>query len=98
MGELSIVQRRALEAIARQGGSAIAEGGGWWKGDDGNRLLIEPPDRSIKTSVGTTTIYALEDRGLLKRDGRFVVHLDTRRITEAGRIAVGEADERKTNA
>jgi hypothetical protein len=57
--KLSKAQRRALEAIRAAGGWTVAEGGGWWKGANGERLYI----------AASTTIYALERRGYLRRRG-----------------------------
>ncbi len=55
----------ALDAISRSGGEAWPEGGGWWKGTDGKRLLFDPKF-GTDGKVVTRTIYALTDRGYLE--------------------------------
>lgn len=87
--KLSEAQRKALAAINEDGGVAIAEGGGWWRGAT-RRLGFPVSDWRGTDSVGTSTIYALEKRGLLERTNSDLMHRATRRITEAGRRALEE--------
>ena len=89
MVKLSSFQLKALRAIKAHGGEIVTEGGGYWKGADGCRLEIEPEPNSSSGIVGTRTIYALEDRGLLERtDARKLPsHRAPRRLTEDGRAA-----------
>ena len=85
MVELSEAMKRSLICIEQTGGMAIAEGGGWWCGANGKRLAHTPIDGAASGNVGTTTIYALQDRGLLERvgsDNRY--WRDSRCITPAG--------------
>lgn len=80
---------KALRAIADSGGVAIPEGGGYWIGKTGSRLEVEPEPTSCSGIVGTQTIRALEDRGMLERlweDQRY--WRDHRRLTQAGRSAI----------
>lgn len=90
MAKLSSFQRKTLEAIARHGGGVHAAGGGYWNCHDGARLDVEPEPDSCSGIVGTQTIYALENRGLLERANVIPVpdHKAPRRITEAGRAAI----------
>lgn len=90
--KLSRTMMLSLSAIRCHGGSALAEGGGWWMGSDGERLRIEPLPNDWRNivEVGTSTIYALEDRGLLCRryaKGKMAKD-DTRTITEDGIAAL----------
>ena len=88
--KLSPTMQDALIAIERSGGSAIAEGGGWWKGLDDKRLEVFPRGDSLKSTVGTNTIYALEDRGLLERTFTKPSYRDTRILTAKGRVICAE--------
>lgn len=89
--KLSDTMRAALRAIAKQGGVAFAEGGGWWRGLDDERLrLIPEPDSLVKT-VNSNTIYALQARGMLERtEGYQPHHLAPRRLTPRGQEIVDE--------
>jgi hypothetical protein len=64
---LSEHMTRALAAIKASGGLAIPEGGGWWKGGNGERLTFVHPEYQYPLSVQTATIYALVTRNLLAR-------------------------------
>jgi hypothetical protein len=92
--KLSETQRKALAAIEASGGKAIAEGGGWWRGTDGKRLTWETGDWRGTDTVGTSTIYALEGRGLLKNDPaeHKPYYRATREITPAGRAVLKERE------
>ena len=93
MGEkLTKVMLRSLQAIQASGGAAIAEGGGWWKGLDGKRLSYEPPTPSVQTTVGTQTIYALADRGILQRRNLARPHRDTYDMTAKAHAALDNLD------
>lgn len=90
--KLSDIMFRSLAAIALSGGKAIAEGGGYWKGADDARLSFEPLSGSTpaalkqRQTVETTTIYALEKRGLLVKDDDGKPHYrSTRTITALGK-------------
>lgn len=87
MKKLSPVMSKALIAIAASGGRAIAEGGGWWKGADGERLSYVSD--TVQDTVATNTIYALQERGLLAVDPkdpqRTRWHQRTRLLTNEGR-------------
>ena len=82
--KLSSFQLKTLKCIFDHGGQAIAEGGGYWKGKDDVRLLVEPEPNAASGIVGTKTIYALESRALLKRVDARSSHLATRCLTQAG--------------
>ena len=71
MPRLSPTKIRTIEAIRENGGEAHPEFGGWWRASpDGPRLVIPTDDWRGSDVVGTSTIFALLDRGLLtKIDG-----------------------------
>lgn len=90
--------RCALVAINESGGEAIALGGGSWRGADGALLTYDPPDpNSLQRNVSTSTIYALQDRGLLERydtEKPQRYWLAPRRVTpRAGEILVGDGED-----
>ena len=98
--KLSEIQRKALRAIADAGGEIYSLGGGYWGTKDGIKLEIEPPLKSwrrengIRDTIGTATIYALENKDMLHRmmtDHRS--HKDSRDITPAGRAALEAEDD-----
>lgn len=95
MAELSATQKDALIAISKSSGLAIAEGGGTWAGPDGRQLNVTPRHNSLNFRLGTSTIYALEKRGLLKRlyIENLPHHRDTRAITDKGVALVAELTE-----
>jgi len=80
--KLSATMRSALAVIGNSGGVALAQGGGWWTNADGNVLRHNPGG-----DIGTRTIYALQDRGLLDVPGNQTErreHKKDRVVTEAG--------------
>lgn len=90
--KLSYDMESALITIHATGGYAIPEGGGWWKDKQGNRLSHAPKGGSTAEflqrpeTVGTLTIYALEDRGLLERMNTCPWrHRDIFRLSKNGR-------------
>ena len=86
MLKLTATMQKALKVIAEgEGQVAVPKGGGYWTSADGELLEFAVDDWRKTDAVGTSTIYALEERGLLLRldDGQ-PAHRLTYRITEKG--------------
>lgn len=68
MVKLSETMKKALQAIDRHGGSTHRRRpGGYWVGNDQKLLRVDASDDIRGHAVGTNTIYALVDRGLLRK-------------------------------
>lgn len=88
---LSTTMFRTLREIEKTGGSIHCLGGGYWGSQDRKFKFVIRNASERLVPIETTTIYALESRGMLRRlhydDRRFK---DSRIMTTAGRQVIIE--------
>jgi hypothetical protein len=92
--KLSTEMLRALRLAARTGRLESA-GGGYWVSSEATHAdrvnLVFAFGNAPCENVATTTVYALERRGLLERTQEHQQYYrDSRRITDAARCALGD--------